>query len=81
MATLQPIPYIEMLNLMIVETKNELQKTEILERLAQRQAIEGTKMDMTLGMLQAKMANFKKTIAALEDFHKEALVNKIVKGV
>lgn len=81
MADIQPISYVDMLWIMIVENKNEIQKNEILERVALRQQLGGTKIDQMLGMLQQKIRALKASLIDLEDIHKDALAQQNKKPV
>lgn len=67
---LQPMSYVNMVNVMLVEAQNELQKTEIMERMAHRQNIRGNETMTALGQLQAKSKILKRTIEDLENIFK-----------
>lgn len=69
--TLDPIPYKEMLRIMIVENKNEIQKSEIMERMIGRQQIAGKDVKIMQGQTQAKIRALKEALKDLEEFYQE----------
>lgn len=75
MAELQPLTKLQTLEIMIVETKNELTKCEIMEKLFMRASLRGSvnKNEQMMGMNQQKIRSFKASLVDLEDMHKEQL--------
>lgn len=73
MDSLKPLPYQDALEIMIVETKNEIQKNKILERLAARENMRGNPTTQMMGQLQKKIKMLDQTVLDLEEFLKEEL--------
>ena len=83
MSELKPLTELQTEEIMIVETKNELTKTKLLLRLATRQFLRATNdktIEQTKMVLEGKVRMFEKTIADLEDFHKEDLAKAEKEG-
>lgn len=72
---LKPFTKLQTLEIMIVETKNELTKSEIMEKIAFRNSLKTNKQqnEQMMGMQQAKIRSFKSALVELEAMHKEEL--------
>jgi hypothetical protein len=74
--TIVPYTQLEILEIMIAETQNEINKTHVLERLAQRQNVRGIPSETAIAALQRKIKPLEASLADLKDFHKEELAKK-----
>jgi len=73
----RPLTQIEVLRIMVIETENEITKTKITERLAQREKLRGASfknvpggkvpMDSILMSLQTKIKDLNGTLKDLKD--------------
>lgn len=75
MQELKPLGKLRTLQILIVETQNELQKCQIMDRLYGRLDVENNTYSMAMGANQKKMAMFNQTLPILEDFLSEELAN------
>lgn len=83
MAELRPLTDREIREIMIVETKNELGKTKLLLRIAERQHLIATNdkmIEQTLMGLRSKVRAFERSLVDLEDIHKQELAAEEKKG-
>lgn len=76
MADLKPISYIDMLQIMIVENENEIQKNKIMERLIGRQQIRGSKVEIQLGQTLQRIKHLEAALSDLKDIYTEALAQE-----
>lgn len=71
---IRPFTPLETCELVLVETKNELTKCELMDRVYQRLSVMRTESyNMVMGQNQAKMNQFKLVLGHLEDIHKDLL--------
>lgn len=81
MNELRPLSLIDTLQIMVVETKNELTKCKIMDRLMQRQSLKGAgqKNTQMLVMNQAKIKALESSLLDLEDIqdYEEAEIKRL----
>lgn len=72
---LKPLTKLQMLEIMIVETKNQITKSKVMESVAFRQSLEGgtDRNEKLMGMKQAEIKSFEGALRHLEALHKEEL--------
>lgn len=75
MSRLNPLTELQTIEIMLCESKNELTKCEVLDRMFTRLSLRGniSRNEQMAGMNQAKIRALKESIRELADMHKEAL--------
>lgn len=83
MAELKPYTDRQIREIMLVETENELKKSRLLLRLAERQHLIATNdkmIEQTLLGLRSKVRAFERSLKDLQDIHKQELENEAKEG-
>lgn len=60
------------IEMMMVETQNELTKCEIMEQIYQRQRLKGNQVDIMMGQNQTRIRSLKQALTDLQEIGKVA---------
>jgi hypothetical protein len=81
MATQKELTKSDVVKIMLLETKNQLTKAEVEERLYVRMNIRGVNMEAQIGAKQKLIRFLKQTLANLEELKDDILAEKKESGI